>query len=1075
MHVRAQNAAVLVRVLIDHVRFEMFEVSPQANVVMSTNGKLLCSYPGPAVQVSPEIFRNRFFLPELASFLVQMDIDVLDSTATTVKAGSTVREVRESAHPRYISELLVGILRGFGQPASVDRITKRVADEVLWKDAYKPWRRAPLWLVIKVALQTSLDCDMYKTFMLFFHTHLLRICIQRGFPSETLHLMRIKMARRLSKLGPAVSDDVYQVVRDTATETEELLQNRWSSFQKSQSTSPPWDPDGLDFDSDTAITLDNSRPYLMKALDSTPHSHSPKPFSPSHQPRLADTADFRQFSDGRLKAAVDNDKRIALADFESSVERGLDSWVDSSQHGDDASDVIASCVEQYFASAKKIYGADPEENSVMILTIMDLWKALDTLTIRQCLLLRYYTPEIPRDFLHPLLLHRSGSLQRAELIEKYILQRHEEATYATSVFSDDVTESSFAVRYYRDSPQLQQLYTDIDQRARRQREEKRAELRVLNEKSQSLRNAASTMEHTCYNWRGRWNCRNCQTNDEANGLKIYVHEWPLPQTTLQAQSVVFELSPPRAFSTWRQITYMILYDIGMPNATDHAEPKLLSDAYSGLRDWAVHHKYHRITIASTTKSFSDQTHYKSVRIPADDSDVLLNNGLSFRLYDHMANSWAARSFLRSDITNLCTPPVPVSSPYGKIHSFVSRTHHTSNEVISAQADCPQELSLHEYMAFAGLRSGPRLQWLNIARELPSPSLSFRREEVHTLITQAAWQLGPLSDSVREWHTDLGYPSFGRTLLQELEALLGRIEANWQEEVTVRTIGTSDSTPLRSLPCVQHSLALLTSRLLSSPHDPDICRIACTLLRQARSVAHRWIGELSSKLSTTDDEKSRTDLHRRLCILAATCFSTYDVCPEHVPWTLSSDSEPSDFAIAVHCAVIVHDNTPSTLEDDDSDYLTRLLNRHRRLLHLLEPIFRQGVRLNPSGFDDGLANVWSGFRRQISSNWHILPSPNSRWISCIVEGGQEVHYNLLNGKLLIDGIPLGRLPREIIDHSTYASVLGAVSVITIMIHALPHVFMYSLQRILDVIPANIPGMEFTTRSNVSGYQVGYYHC
>ncbi|KAH9050298.1 hypothetical protein EDB84DRAFT_1585162 [Lactarius hengduanensis] len=1002
------TAAVLVRVVIDHVRFEMFEVSPQASAVMSTNGKLLCSYPGPAVQVSSEIFANNFFLPELASFLIQMDIDVLDSTATTTKAGSTVREARETTHPRYISELLVGILRGFGQPASVDRITKRIADEVLWKDAYKPWRRSPLWLVI-------------KTFMLFFHAHLLRICIERDFPSETLHLMRIKIARRLSKL----------VVHGTAKETEELLRNRWTSFQKSQSTSPPWDPDRLDPTRDTAITLNNSRPYLMKALDSSFHSSSPKPFSPSHQPRLADTTDFRRFSDGRLKEAVANDKRIALADFELSVERNLDSWVDSFPHGDDASDVIASCVEQYFASARSIYGANPEENSVMILTIMDLWKALDTLAIRQCPLLGFYSPDIPRDFLHPLLLHRSGSLRRAELIEKYILRRHDHASNLTSIFSDNATEFSFAVRYYRDSPRLQQLYTDIHQRARREREEKRAELRALNERRQSLKNAESRMEHTCYtgSWARRQYCRKCETNAEADELKIGVHEWPLPQATLQEQFVVFELSPPRAFSTWRDITYKILYDIGTPNAADRAEPKLLLDVYSGLRYCAVRHEYHRITIASTTNSFSDQTHYKSVRIPADDSDVLLNNGLTFKLYDRMANSWAARSFLGSTIINLCTPPIPMSSPYHKVHAYVSGTHHTSNEVIAAQADCPLELSLHEYMAFAVLRSGPRLQWLNIARELSSPSLSLRREEVHTLITQAAWQLGPWSDGEREWHTDLGYPSFGRTLLKELEALIGRIKANWQEEVTVRTI------------------ALLTSRLLSSALDPDICRSACMLLREVRSVVHRWIGELGAKLATTDDEKSRTDLHRRLCILGTTCFSTYDVRPEHVPWALFGDS---DFSIAVHCAVIVHDNTPPTLKDDGSGYLTRLLNRHRRLLHLLEPILLQGVRSNPTGFDDGLANVWTGFRRKSSSNWHVLPNHNSRWISCRVEGGQEVHLNLLTGQLLIGGNPLGRLPQEIIGHSTYASVLGT--------------------RILDIIPGDIPGMEFMTRSNVSGYQI-----
>ncbi|KAH9010562.1 hypothetical protein EDB84DRAFT_1653355 [Lactarius hengduanensis] len=223
MHIRAQNAAIIVRVLIDHVRFEIFEVSPLTSDILSTNGKLLCSYPGPAIQISSDIFSKKCFLRELASFLIQMDVDILDSAATAVKAGSTVREVRESAHPRYISELLVGILRGFGQPASVNRITKRIGDEVLLKDAYKPWRRSPLWLVIRVALQTSLDYDMYKTLLLFFHARLLQICVQRGFPSETLHLMRVKMARRLSKLGLAVSDDVYRAVYDIAKETETLL------------------------------------------------------------------------------------------------------------------------------------------------------------------------------------------------------------------------------------------------------------------------------------------------------------------------------------------------------------------------------------------------------------------------------------------------------------------------------------------------------------------------------------------------------------------------------------------------------------------------------------------------------------------------------------------------------------------------------------------------------------------------------------------------------------------------------------------------------------------------------------
>ncbi|KAH9047021.1 hypothetical protein EDB83DRAFT_2677144 [Lactarius deliciosus] len=979
MHVRAQNAAVLVRVLVDHVRLEMFEVSPQASVV-------------PA-----ELFSNRYFLQELASFLIQMDADVLDSTATAVKAGS-----------------YVGILRGFGQSASSRSYHETDSGRSSLEDAYKPWRRSPLWLVIRVALQTSLDSNMYKSFMLVFHTS---------------HVVSQSWV-------PLFRNGVYQAVYHAAKNTGTLLQNRWSSFQKSKSASLAWNPEQLDVVSDVAITLNNSRPFLMNALHSTIHSYSSKSFNPSHRPRLASTLDFGRLADGHLAAAVAEDKRTALADFESSVERYLDYWVDAHQHDENAPDVVASYIEQYFDIARDTYGVDPEDNSVMILTVMGLWMALDKLTTRQCPLLTSYSPEIPGDFLHPLLLHRSSSLQRATLIEEHILRRHQGASCPTSVFSDSATESSFAAQYFRSSQKLQQLEVEITQRAWEERNLKRAELDSLNGQWQLLKYVASEMDHTYLEdskgnstHRNNW-CQKCQANIAANKLKIGVHEWPLPQATVQGQLVIFELSPPRAFSTWRDITYKILCDIGIANASDSADqPKLLLDTFSGLTPWAVRHKYHRITIGSTTKSFGDQSHYKMVQIPADDSDVLLNNGLSFKLYDRRAKSWAAWPFLGSTVANFCTPPIPASSSYGKIHPFVCGTHHTSNEVIAGQADCPPELTLHEYLAFSGLRSGPRLQWLNIARELSSPSLSFRREEVHTLITQAAWHLGPLSDGGREWHTDLGIPSFGWTLVRELEGLLGRIEANWLEEVTVRTI------------------ALITSRLLSSTRDREIRRRAYALLRKARGVAHKWIVELDSKLDMIEDETSRTNSRRRLCTLAATCFSTYDVCLEHVPWMLVSDD---DIAIAVHCAVIVHDNTPSILEDDHSRYLNRLLNRHRRILHSLEPSLRECVQSDPSGFDQGIASLWPGFRRQTSSDWHVLSSPNSRWVSCIVEGGHEVHYNLLTGQLLIGGKPLGRLPQEIIRHSTYASVLGA--------------------RILDVVPADIPWMEFMTRSNVSGYQI-----
>jgi hypothetical protein len=192
-----------------------------------------------------------------------------------------------------------------------------------------------------------------------------------------------------------------------------------------------------------------------------------------------------------------------------------------------------------------------------------------------------------------------------------------------------------------------------------------------------------------------------------------------------------------------------------------------------------------------------------------------------------------------------------------------------------------------------------------------------------------------------------------------------------------------------------------------------------------------MNELRRKLDSCD-EISRMGLQRRLCMLGATCFSTFDVCPEHTRATLASED---DFSIAMQCAVTVHDNRTSALltAGNDSLHLNRILSRHHRLLHQLEPIFgesfppgRGKVRLlHGEGYNDALAKLWLGYQPS-NAGWYMLPRPNSRWVSCVAETGQRVYYNLLTGELLVGGKRLGQLPQEIVQHPTYQGIFGAVS-------------------------------------------------
>jgi hypothetical protein len=781
MHVRAQNAGLIVRRLAtaDFVQFEVFEVSPRNDDVMSTEGKLLCSYPGPAIQVPTHTFMDESFLRALSSFLVHMDVD---STPTTTKAGSVEREVRESADPKCISGLLVGILSGFGRPADVKRITKRIGDEVLSCNTYnfKSWRRSPLWLVIRVTLQSSLPAELYKLFILFFHAHLLRKSVRLNLPSELLYVMRAKMTRRLSKLGSAVPQDVCEFVHNTAVQTEALITKRWTEFQ-AIGPGPTLEPT-LDFLADTRLSLNASYNYLTKVLNAISNTRSQTSFNPQGS-RLYSVYDFSQLSNGKLENAIANGGHIAIMDFELSVEKNLKSWVTASADGEGTLDVIASCIQQYHAGAKMLYKANAEDNSIMILTIMTLWVALDELATQQCPLMKEYSPEIPSKFLHDLLLHRSSTINRALQIEEYLCRRHGEVpAHIPSILSNVVNHSCFAVKHYSTSEDLKRRYKEIEEHGQEERKKKCEELESLHQRLNSLRSAASMMSHD--SWEHRFaTCTKCQLDHQAEVMTISVHEWPLPSDQLDAQRVVFELSPPHAFSVWRDITYMILR---LSSVYQSGSAHKFLDTFSGLSKWA--RPARGVTIGSSTEPLSDRSQYKAVRLPTNQASVLVDNGLSFQLIDRSCSSWVMGSLSESSIAKLCAPPIDPASPYRYLHNFVSNTQHTANDTIASQADCPKEINLHEFIAFSGLRSGPRLQWLNIARELASSSLSFRLEEVHTLVTQAAWQLGPHVAGVREWHIDLGISSFGNTLLHELESLLERVKANWLEEVTVRTIG-----------------------------------------------------------------------------------------------------------------------------------------------------------------------------------------------------------------------------------------------------------------------------------------------
>lgn len=215
--------------------------------------------------------------------------------------------------------------------------------------------------------------------------------------------------------------------------------------------------------------------------------------------------------------------------------------------------------------------------------------------------------------------------------------------------------------------------------------------------------------------------------------------------------------------------------------------------------------------------------------------------------------------------------------------YINNTSHTSNHVLSAQADCPADLSLDEFIAFAHLRSGGSLQWLNILQGLCSRTLNFHREEVHYLLAHAVSQVGPLdlSTGVWIWHQELQDSYFCNALLDELNSLFMDVGAGLIDGVFMGTI------------------SLLLARVIASSPSQGVSDRAIALLQGIRRKTFSWVQDLSYDLAQAPTNEERRHL---LLDMAATCRSTFDVDPGTLHKLFHS---PEDIDALLSCAFFIH--------------------------------------------------------------------------------------------------------------------------------------------------------------------------
>ncbi|GKT62683.1 hypothetical protein ColTof4_01697 [Colletotrichum tofieldiae] len=525
-------------------------------------------------------------------------------------------------------------------------------------------------------------------------------------------------------------------------------------------------------------------------------------------------------------------------------------------------------------------------------------------------------------------------------------------------------------------------------------------------------------------------CRRCSLEAKAKALAVFVHEWPLPEIELKAQATVFEMMAPPTFTRWRDLTIYFINDVLLSQPQDSLlpQPYYSLKTYQPLNPWYATEQS-RIQLRSDAKP-NAVIHRRAIPVwESIESQVCLNNGLQYRYYDEKLNSFSFELTASERLCGLCTFKLPERAE--ALNRFLLRTWknpngETPNEVLASQHECPDWMSLGEFKALASLPYGNKIQWMSILMQLAMPKVDFNGTETALFLLQISLQAGPASSEVtRSAHTRLRDSEFGRQMLESLRKCVLRVRENWESHVAL------------------WSFMFLAARLLSLVFE-DLSQSLLDLLEQSREISHQWVKTLLKRAESTSNDDQRKDFLRTALSIALVCADSFNVYDGYLPRILHDSKQAS---ILVECSIIINENAP--LKNEDNDVLQKIMfDRWRYTMYRARPIL---VRQNASGepfLSDAIQRHWQHFKPH--SPWMLSAGTNC-WYQATM-ANLKVHLDILTGELLVNGLPLSRLPEDYEDHQDYQRLFKGL--------------------LLNVMPSMYPGMAFCTTQSFHGYGVHF---
>ena len=1051
----------------------MFELSPRTYAVIETRGRLIRKFPGAALSI-PIATAERPFLKTLARILERMSGQVVPETLpSTKKAGQTHDETRDTACPKMVTELLMAFMLSLGQAVEVTSIEKHTRDDVLWKSCLLPWRRSPMLLLIKVSIQlmflrSGLEPQeaqrLYKYFMVHFASYLLSkitpvlksdaSCIEW---CDITYIMRAKVSRRLLKLDKPLPQAIQQMVREAMGDN--VLQKTWNDIQMSEAETSRIDTAALrslDFEKDTLATL----PSLDAFISSISQRHSEtmaRDFTP-----VCPLPETKTFEGWTFWNPGYSTFQTAWWD---TLMPNISQWLDREQVNQElGTDVSCATLwrvmKQYEDGIRNTVRDNPEAWSLQILVELELWVALDKIACMECPMLLDYDSDVNIERLECLLLPAQSHMKRLNAVEKYITERKARGT-KKGIWTSFGNPDTFAVRYFDQSHEHQSLRHSIEDEAKKDRKRKEEEFSSLKAKYKGLLEEYNTSECDVdrslkngkwYSRHPKW-CRRCQKKTKADNMRIAIHEWPLPTNKLALKTVVFELKVPEWFTTWRQATSFVRFNVlqySYSSAGQSVEsgPNFPLKNCPHLSTYFDTSRSARMGLLSIEKSHV-QTHYKTKSISSLDNvrEVLFDNGRQYKYYDFVSGCFVGDLSATEGMDSLARSttyklPSTCSSMQKFIHRPWSSPNGPSpNTVLATQSECPSHLTLTEYKALCAIPLGHGIQWQNVLLQVTSPAVDFKKPETVMVVLQAMYQAGPCKGG---WHRD-GHripatsERFSERMLGRLRIATEKIVDNWKS--------------VNELACY----IAIARRILSLGVSDELKQDALAYLSRARDVGLRWVETLKDRVESAVDEEKQ-HFRSKVAHAALVCADSFNFED-----TLSTGKSILGFALQSpdHMANFIE--SCITIQEyyapDSKDTLWTILywSWQQLCVRANAILFDAIVNRSSDALDAVIKRSFCDFNR-IGEGWTAASMSechhDGTWLTTesASTGGKSltVHYCLVTGELLVNGLPLSRLPVEYERHTMYATLFGSA--------------------VLEVAPSNMPGMVFSGRKLYAGHNV-----